>query len=188
MKRILSVLTTFLLISSAAWADAPSKTGNDREVKRLIFLYNHPQIKAEDLYKTVQSLMRYADAGQKLAQRQVMRESLKNDPHSDSKNGFIKKLKKSCEQKEAEACMLLAEIYTEGRFGLTDPESALNHYEKAADLGLKEAECHLGMMYWKGETVQKDDDKALEWIKKAAAHGDAECNRFLSHVEPKREP
>ena len=188
MNRILLVILSFMLASSAAFADAPAKPGNDREVKRLIYLYNHPQLRAEDLYKTVQSLMRHADAGQKLAQRLVVRESLKNDPHSDHKNGFINKLKKSCDHKDAEACMLLGEIYTEGRFGLTDKESALNHYEKAADLGLKEAECRLGMMYWKGETVQKDNDKALEWIKKAAAQGEAECNRFLSHLEPKKEP
>ncbi len=63
----------------------------------------------------------------------------------------------------------------EYRIGLSyfsdeDYEEALSHFEKAADLGSKEASLALGDMYYSGEGVEMDEEKAKEYYLAAAGY------------------
>jgi TPR repeat protein len=69
---------------------------------------------------------------------------------------------------------------TDDAFMFTDPmvryknhkdlgrTSALGHIRKEAEIGHSGAQFCLGLMYYLGEGIQKDQEKALLWIKRAA--------------------
>lgn len=44
-------------------------------------------------------------------------------------------------------------------------------FRRAADRGMPEAMCHIGNLYYVGDGVPQDDEKAFSWYKKAADHG-----------------
>ncbi|WP_375749440.1 tetratricopeptide repeat protein [Vibrio sp. HN007] len=51
----------------------------------------------------------------------------------------------------------------------TDADSAISYLSKAANHGLREAQYQLGVIYFKGQYVRKNQDVALEWFEKSAA-------------------
>lgn len=51
--------------------------------------------------------------------------------------------------------------------------------QKTAEQGNAGAQNSLGMMYYDGEVVAKDDAKAVEWFRKAAEQGNAEAQYNL---------
>jgi TPR repeat protein len=58
------------------------------------------------------------------------------------------------------------------------PEAA-RWYRKAADLGLGDAQHHLGLMYRYGVGVSRDFAEALRWLRKAAEQGHGEAQSDL---------
>ena len=60
-----------------------------------------------------------------------------------------------------------------GRGVEKDPEKALEHFKKAADLGHIEAPGAIGYFYSAGLVVEKDDAKAAEWFQKGSEKGSA---------------
>ena len=50
---------------------------------------------------------------------------------------------------------------------------------KAADGGLAAAQCQMGLFYMNGLGVEQDDDKAVEWLNKAAAQNHAQAQYNL---------
>lgn len=60
-----------------------------------------------------------------------------------------------------------------GELGKVDYKAAAEWYEKAANLGLMEAQYDLGFMYDQGQGLKKDFKKAMELYKLAAKQGDA---------------
>ena len=74
--------------------------------------------------------------------------------------------------------------YADGDCGLEkDVARAVELYKRAAELGVKEAQCNLGHLYWKGEGVEKDTSKAIQHLKAAAVKGDAYARNSLGFLE-----
>jgi TPR repeat protein len=61
-------------------------------------------------------------------------------------------------------------------------ERAFEYYEQAADLGLATAQYSLGVMYYKGDGVERDIAKAREWWTKAAAQGEKNAIKNLKLI------
>jgi TPR repeat protein len=55
----------------------------------------------------------------------------------------------------------------------------LEWFSKAAELGSPEAQRNIGIMFFWGIGVEKNDEKAVEWFSKAAESGDEESIMFL---------
>ena len=58
-------------------------------------------------------------------------------------------------------------------------EDAVPYYEAAANLGLARAQFNLGAIYWNGQGVKHDTEKAFIWMKRAAANGHKEATATL---------
>jgi TPR repeat protein len=65
------------------------------------------------------------------------------------------------------------------------PEKALEHFQKAAELGHAEAPGAIGYFYSVGLVVEKDDVKAAEWFQKGSDNGSAAAKFNLGkfHLE-----
>jgi len=82
------------------------------------------------------------------------------------------------------AMMHLGNNYAEGEYGLEkDATRAVELYERAAELGLKEAHCTLGYMYGTGKDIEKDTAKAIRHYEAAAIKGDAKGRCSLGIIE-----
>ncbi|EJK68727.1 hypothetical protein THAOC_10070 [Thalassiosira oceanica] len=74
--------------------------------------------------------------------------------------------------------------YADGSLGLTkDVTRAIDLYERAAELGLKDAHCSLGNLYNEGTDVEKDPAKAIRHWEAAAVKGDARARHNLGVAE-----
>jgi tetratricopeptide (TPR) repeat protein len=62
-------------------------------------------------------------------------------------------------------------------------KEALEKLRKAAEQGDADAQYKLGMLYFEGDGVPQDFDKAAEWCLKAAAQGNKKAKEFLAEVE-----
>ncbi|EJK70503.1 hypothetical protein THAOC_08132 [Thalassiosira oceanica] len=70
------------------------------------------------------------------------------------------------------AIYLLANKYDRGKYGLEkDVARAVELYERAAELGVKEAHYNLGCTYYEGVDVKKDTAKAIRHYEAAAMRG-----------------
>jgi TPR repeat protein len=56
-------------------------------------------------------------------------------------------------------------------------------YERSANLGDKDAMLSVGWLYYKGEDVTKDLEKAKNWFQKAADLGDQEALQMAQFIE-----
>jgi len=74
--------------------------------------------------------------------------------------------------------------YEYGRCGLEkDMMRAVELYERAAELGVKEGHCNLGVMYDNGTGVEKDMAKAFQHYEAAAMCGDVIARHNLGCME-----
>ena len=71
---------------------------------------------------------------------------------------------------EAEKWMTSALKYHNGD-GNQDPSKALPLFRRAADTGLAEAQNMVGLYYFEGWGVERDQDEANQWFEKAASTG-----------------
>lgn len=114
---------------------------------------------------------KFADQGHAEA-RDVLR--------SSSANG------KSVVQDKAESQFRLGEMYSsrfQSRYESEDITEAIKWYRKAAGGGHAGAQYKLGMMYKKGKSVAKYEEKACEWFRKAADQGHADAQYELGVME-----
>ena len=68
-----------------------------------------------------------------------------------------------------------AEILRDGRGVKKDVREAVVWTRKAADGGLADAQCQMGLFYMTGIGVDCDEGKSVEWLKKAAAQNHAQA-------------
>ncbi len=61
-------------------------------------------------------------------------------------------------------------------------EEAAGLFMLAAEQGHVDAENNLGAMYYTGEGVARDEQKAIEWFEKAAAQGNEEAQANLDAI------
>ena len=78
----------------------------------------------------------------------------------------------------AALCHMGLTCYNEG-----DNDAALEYFTKAAELGDFEAHFQLGMMYGMGEGVEKDMEKAVFHLEKAAIGGHPYARHELGCIE-----
>ncbi|EJK71002.1 hypothetical protein THAOC_07596 [Thalassiosira oceanica] len=80
----------------------------------------------------------------------------------------------------------LGAIYEYGKYGLVkDMTRAIELYERAAELGAKEAHYNLGNLYAIGDNVEKDMDKAIRHYEAAAMRGHVSARFNLGIIEGK---
>ena len=78
----------------------------------------------------------------------------------------------------------LGDKYVDGSYGLKkDLTRAIELYERAAELGLKEAHLNFGCLYEEGKGVEKDTVKAIRHYEEAAVKGDVMARFNLGVLE-----
>ncbi len=75
-------------------------------------------------------------------------------------------------------CFMGHECYEEG-----DYDKALEYFTKAAELGDAAAQYYLGRMYMEGKGVEKDNEKAVYHLEKAAIGGHPYARHNLAFIE-----
>ena len=83
----------------------------------------------------------------------------------------------ACGQDGASACFHIGLLYREGRGVEIDLREAKVWFEKAADLGHKDAQFVLGLVYLGGRGVMKDSREAEKWFERAAGPSDQDFRR-----------
>ncbi len=61
-------------------------------------------------------------------------------------------------------------------------EEAVKWYRKAAEQGVAEAQCNLGLCYLDGNGVAQNKVKGVMWLRKAAEQGNAEAKEMLKKM------
>ena len=76
---------------------------------------------------------------------------------------------------------LLAVLFRLARFcgGSLFADQKFNSLRKAAEQGDAKAQYNLGIAYYNGEGVAKDQVEAVKWWRKAAEQGDAQAQLYL---------
>ena len=81
----------------------------------------------------------------------------------------LKRIMKQAETGEHDDMGRIGEYYFDGQMGLKqDKAEGLKWYHRAVEAGSGRAAFSVGMCYYEGDGVDKDDDKALEYLQKAA--------------------
>lgn len=91
-------------------------------------------------------------------------------------------LEKASEKNHPYATLYLAMFYRAGRFGLRNPETAIDLYEKAMKLGVPEACSAYAEMLFNGEGCEPDKKKAHELFEKSAKQGDPLSLAWLGEI------
>jgi len=86
------------------------------------------------------------------------------------------------ERGNAEAHFNLGILDEDGLGGAHNLKAALAHYEKSAIAGSGKAQYRLGLLYFSGATVPRDDVKAARWLGAAAAQGDQDAAALLAQL------
>jgi len=93
-------------------------------------------------------------------------------------------LRKRVDAYDPVAIYTLGNQYRSGQFGLEKGVTkAVELYERAADLGVKEAHYNLGCVYMEGTDVEKDMAKALRHYEAAAMCGHVFARHNLGNAE-----
>jgi TPR repeat protein len=76
----------------------------------------------------------------------------------------------------------LGRVYSKGLGTAVDNAQAFAYYMLAAQRGDSEAQFELGLMFYDGRGVQKDLDRALEWLETASKSGCVGARRTLMYL------
>lgn len=88
--------------------------------------------------------------------------------------GLLEWLEARAEADDAYAQFFLGTAYTDFRDPPPDPFIATGYFRSAARAGVPDAEFRLALLL-----MEKTPDQALSWLKRAAAHGQAQANTLL---------
>jgi hypothetical protein len=103
------------------------------------------------------------------------------EPWPKKKGEFRKRLMKRVKANDPAAlCHMGGKCYTEG-----DLDGGFEYMTKAAELGNADAHHNLGFMYYEGEGVEKDEEKAIYHFEKAAIGGHPDARNNLACIERK---
>ena len=104
------------------------------------------------------------------------------DPETNSQ--LFAMVQKRVDAGDPVAISFLGRQYECGEYGLKkDVTRAVELYERAAELGVKEAHYNLGVLYARGTDVEKDMDKGIRRCETAAMIGDVSARFNLGCVE-----
>ena len=93
----------------------------------------------------------------------------------------LKYLQKAADKSDS-AQALLAYLYDEGRVVPVDKKKAVALYKKAADSGNTSALLNLGLAYYKGEGVSKNNQMAIDMLEKVPLEERPEVGRYLGDI------
>lgn len=109
-------------------------------------------------------------------------------PRQEQSSEILARVQKRVDAGDPMAIWHLGNKYRYGRSGLEkDMTRAVELYERAAELGVKEAHYCLGFLYSKGKDVEKDTAKAIRHYEVAAMLGDVDARYSLGHGEGRAE-
>ena len=100
------------------------------------------------------------------------------EPAPDSEE-FDKRMMKRVKANDPAALREMGTIL----YGEGDCDAAVEYYMKASKLGDSEAHHLLGCMYWRGEGVEKDEEKAVYRMEQAAIGGHPSARHNLGEYE-----
>jgi len=83
----------------------------------------------------------------------------------------IKELRPLAERGNAEALVLLGNMYMDGNGVIQSYDEARRLYRRAAELDHAEAQVILAVIYEKGLGAEADSEEAFKWFKRAAERG-----------------
>lgn len=95
----------------------------------------------------------------------------------------ISLLRRSADLGNAEAALVLGNIYYEGKAVPQDHKEALRLFRKAAEQGSAQAELMIGLIYAEGKAVAQDFSEVHRWIKRSVGHGNSEAKDILEWIE-----
>jgi len=114
------------------------------------------------------------------------------DASEDDQESFAILYGEACKG-EADGYLGLAEGYYLGQFGaLVDKEKAVKYYRIAIEKGLKgenlgAAECRLALCYLSGEGAAEDKERGMNWLDRAARHGNESAQELLAEMKKSKE-
>lgn len=89
---------------------------------------------------------------------------------------------------DSEAYYLMGQMLYFGQYGaVLDKGIAYRCFLTAAKKGHVKSEYSLGHCYYYGQGVDKDEDRAFAWLKRASEHGDADAKKLLGKIQNDRE-
>jgi hypothetical protein len=105
--------------------------------------------------------------------------ALQEKKAADQETDFVKQLRQSAEQGNADAQARLGLLYYRGRGVRQDYAEALRWSRQAAGQGDAVAQFNLGFMYAKGRGIPQDLAEAARWYRIAADQGHADAQSSL---------
>lgn len=92
---------------------------------------------------------------------------------------------KAANQGDAVAQYHVGQMYTEGKGVAQSEQNAAVWYAKSAEQGYAPAQSYLGVLYLFGiEGIEKNHEKAMSLLDKAAKQGDKQAIQLLSKLKP----
>ena len=89
---------------------------------------------------------------------------------------------------DSEAYYLMGQMLYSGQYGaVLDKRIAYRCFLAAAKKGCVKSEYSLGHCYYYGQGVDKDENRAFAWLKRASEHGDADAKKLLGKIQKDRE-
>ena len=159
MLKLKSILAISLLLTSSAFAEPASKSGNVASIT----------INAEEAFHLGKFYLDQKDASKAARIGELFQKS------SDQGNGNA----------ENE----LGLLYLTGKGVAKDVDKAKALFEKAAEKGIDGAIHNMGVLYLSGQGVAKDPKKAMEYFEKAAKKNNKDSQYVLGMLFQKgREP
>jgi TPR repeat protein len=134
-------------------------------------MYSQGDWMPKDKQKAVYWYQKAAKQGSAEAQYNLGMMYYQGDGVTQDFQTAFKWFKKAAEQGHAKAQQNLAAMTQAGH--VQADERSLAEIEKAAEQGEAEAQFNLGLMYYQGDGVTQDYQKAYEWFQKAAEQGSA---------------
>lgn len=92
-------------------------------------------------------------------------------------------IKERAEAEDANAQMVLAQMYDSGKGVKQSDAEGFKWWLKAANQGLRVAQHNVGVAYVAGLGVKKDRDEAVEWLTKAADQGDSQAREYAERLK-----
>lgn len=110
-----------------------------------------------------------------------------SDEDEDEEEQFIsedlKKLKRSAEQGDVSAQLMIANVLREGKGVAKDEAEAFKWFAYAANENDNpEAQYNVGLMYLGGNGVERDVEEAFRWLRKAASKGNSDAQLTIGNL------
>ena len=102
------------------------------------------------------------------------------ETESQKNSKEVKRLREGAVNGSSAAQIALAGVYTTGQKGIEiNPSAAVFWFRKVAVKGQADVQYTVGMHYYTGEGVSKDEEEGLYWINQAAKQGHSQAKDFL---------